>query len=158
MNNQLNWDAHVKELCKKYAQRLHLLRTIKPFVTQYELHNIYTSTIRSLADYCCQVFVRLSAKHTEQLRRLEKRAHRIIFGEAPFNCACDLDGYKKRRELLSMNTLTDILENTNHILHDRAPKRFANSNRLRNFACRTTTRQNSFFPYTTLLINNFPTR
>ena len=41
LNVKLKWDNHIESLCKKAAQRLHLLRNIKPFVNLRELHDIY---------------------------------------------------------------------------------------------------------------------
>ena len=153
VNSRINWDDHVNELCKKSAQRLHLLRTIKPFVEQQELHDVYTAVIRAQADYCCPVFVKLSSKLMERLRRIEKRAHRIIFADSHLTCSCEIDGFQRRRESLSVKLMEKILRNGDHILVSKAPTHLANSNRLSNFTCRTTTRQNTFFPYTTLIIN-----
>ena len=55
LNEKLTWDEHVKELCKKASQRLHVLRKVKPYLDQSELHTVYCSMIRSLFEYCCPV-------------------------------------------------------------------------------------------------------
>jgi gluconate kinase len=154
LNDRLKWDDHVNSLCKKLAQRLHLLRTIKPFVDLSELHNIYSTVVRSPADYCCQIFVKLNQKLAKRLKRLERRAHHIMFGECISNrCRCNLDGFEHRRTHLSINLMHKILGNKNHLLYPKMPNRLTHSKKLSNFMCRTSVRQNSFIPYTTLIIN-----
>ena len=155
LNDRLKWDDHIDALCKKSAQRLHLLRTIKPFVDQRELHDIYTAVVRSPADYCCQVFVKLNNKLTKRLQRLEKRAHHIIFGESILNkCSCNLDGFENRREHLSTNLMQKIFANKQHLVFRKMPNRLKHSNKLSNVICRTSVRQNTFIPYTALIMNH----
>ena len=154
LNDKLKWDEHIHSICKKFAQRLYLLRIIKSHVDVNELHNIYTAVVRAQADYCCQLFVKLNCKLSKRLERLERRAHHVIFGESIENkCSCNLDGFRRRRELLSMKLMSKIIEDVDHPLHKRMPPRLSHKNRLSNFMCRTSTRQNTFIPYTTLLIN-----
>ena len=154
LNDRLKWDDHVDFLCKKSAQRLHLLRALKPFVEQHELHDVYTAVVRAPADYCCPAFVKLSKKLEKRLQRVEKRAHRIIYGDdGDYKCNCCLDGFVKRREYLSMKLMQKVLKNEKHLLFPRMLKRLTHSNKLSNSSCRTSIRQNSFIPYTTLMIN-----
>ena len=152
LSEDLSWDLHIAALCTKACQRLHILRVLKPHTTQEELHQVYIATIRSVFDYCSQVFVHLPIKLTHKIRRIEKRAHRLIFGEEK-KCDCLLDGFVQRREKLSLDLFTAILSNSNHPLHNMLPAALSHKSRLASFQCRTKRRINSFFPHTTILYN-----
>ena len=151
-NSRLTWDDHIEMLCRKAYQRMHILRTLKPFTTKEEIHDVYLAIIRSMFDYCCPVFVSLPDKLRKRIRRVEVRAHRIIFGDR-LNCECNFDGLQRRREKLSLNLLDKILSNQEHLLHGRLPRSLSFGRRLANFPCRTNKRLHSFFPFTTLLHN-----
>lgn len=152
LSDDLKWDLHIAALCKKACQRLHILRVLKPHTTQDELHQVYIAIIRSIFDYCSQVFVHLPVKLTHKIRRIEKRAHRLIFGDEK-KCDCLLDGLEQRREKLSLNLFTATLSNSHHPLYNMLPGALRHKSRLASFQCRTKRRKNSFFPYTTILYN-----
>ena len=78
LNASLTWDDHIAVLYKKACQRLHLLRTLKPYIHKDELREVYISVIRSIFDYCCPAFVRIPGKLSKQIRSIEVRAHRLI--------------------------------------------------------------------------------
>ena len=141
-------------MCKRAGQRLHVLRKIKPFLHQDDIHIVYCAIIRSLFDYCCPVFAHLPVNLRNSLQRIEKRAHRLIYGnQKDIRCACDLDGYTRRREKICWKLFFQIIHNKDHLLHQRTPTPLPSSRRFCNFTCRTSKRQNSFFPYMTLLLN-----
>ena len=152
LNDKLTWDDHITAACRKASQRLHILRTIRPHVDSIELHQIYCALIRTIFEYCSPVFVKLPEKLNKKIRRVEKRAHRLIFGDT-VQCSCDLDGLVRRREDLSKRLFLKILFNKHHLLHDRLPSILKYSHRFSNFTCRTNKRQHSFFPFVTLLMN-----
>lgn len=152
VNDRLTWENHTTEVCRRACQRLHLLRIVKPHISQSELHEVYCALVRSLFDYCCPVFTKLPKKLTQRVQRIEKRAHRLIFGKN-ITCACDLDGFVKRRQNIAKKLFLNIQHNKQHLLHDQMPKRLPHSTRFSNFLCRTNKRQHSFFPYLTILLN-----
>lgn len=156
-NKNLTWDQHITAMNKKMCQRLHILRVLKNHVSRKELHQVYTAIIQSISDYCCPVFVNLPAKLTNKLKKVEKRAHRIIFGNER-NCTCNMDGFTQRRVKLSEDLFKKILDTEDHILRENMPRTLPVSGRLSNFTCRTNKRMHSFFPYLTMLTNGSVTR
>ena len=152
VNEQLSWSDHITTVCKRACQRLHVIRRIKPYMNQDELHETYSAFIRSIFDYCCPVFVYLPKFLCEYLRRVERRSHYIMYGKES-TCTCQLDGFKNRRENLSIKLFNNILTNKTHLLHYKAPRYLPHSIRFSNCTCRTDKRQHSFFPYVTLLMN-----
>ena len=79
MNEALTWEDHIATVVRRAGQRLHILRTIKPYISKDELHQVYTALIRSLCDYCCPVFVSLPLKLVKSIQKIEKRAHKIMY-------------------------------------------------------------------------------
>ena len=152
MNEGLTWDDHIASLEKRAGKRMYVLRIVKPFISKNELHQVYLALIRSLCDYCCQLFPHLPQKSVKRIQKIEKRAHKIIYGDAK-GCECALDGLVTRRQDLCKKLFLDILKNAEHPLHERMPNKLPHRNRFRNFACRTDTRLKSFFPYMSLLMN-----
>jgi len=153
LSDDLRWNKHIDHANKRASQRMHVLRMLKPHTNSKELHSVYEALIGPIFDYCCPAFGKLPQNLCGQIRRIQRRAHRIIFGDEAYKCDCTFDGLEKRREHLSHKLLCKILNNPHHILHARAPKRLVHTQKLSNFHCRTSKRQNSFFPYTTLLYN-----
>ena len=154
LSKDLQWDCHINEAIKRASRRLHLLRVLRPHTTTEELHIIYHTCVRSIFDYCCPAFCKLPTKLCYRIKSIEKRAHRIIFGDMAYShCSCKMDGLVTRREDLSLNLLHKILRNSHHILHNYVPTTLTHSRALSNIVCRTTKRQQTFFPYTTLLYN-----
>ena len=119
---------------------------------------IYMALIVSLFDYCCPVFIKLTKKLWLQITKVEKRAHRIIYGYSETaDCGCTCDGFVSRRDRLSLRLLHKIqYHGDQHILPHKAPKPMPHTRRsqLRTFACRTARRLDSFFPSVTMLHNS----
>jgi hypothetical protein len=153
LSDKLNWNAHVEDVTKRASQRLHILRTLKPHTTCMELHDIYNGSIGSLFEYCCPVFGKLPDNQRRLIGKVERRAHRIMFG-AHNMCNCPLDGYATRQRDLGMKLFIKALNDQSHTLHSKMPHHMTHSNYLSNFVCRTNKRQNTFFPYYTLKYNS----
>ena len=152
LNNKLTWHDHVDEMCKKASKRLRILRVLKPFTAPEELHQVYVTSIRSVFDYACTLFVGLDTGLSQILQRIDKRAHRIMH-DKDLLCTCNNDSLRRRREVLSLKLFHEILGTENHILRDNLPSALPSTNRLRSFHCRTVKRQRSFFPKCTILYN-----
>ena len=134
---------------------LHILRTLKPHTTCTELHEIYNGLIGSLFEYCCPVFAKLLENQRRLIGKVERRAHRIMFGaNNTCTCSCPLDGFATRHKDLSLKLFLKALTNPSHTLHSKMPHHMTHSKHLSNFVCRTFRRQNSFFPYYTLVYNS----
>ena len=153
LNSSLTWHDHVNEICKKASRRLRILRVLRPLTSSEELHQVYSTVVRSIFDYASALFVGLGTGLSKKLQRIDRRAHRIIFHENKRSCTCGDDCLSKRRETLSMVLFSKIILTDDHILRDCLPRTLQHSDRLSNFFCRTERRQRSFFPHLTLLWN-----
>ena len=152
LNHHLTWDDHVEYMCKKGGRRLHVLRTLRNFVSKEELHEVYIALIRSLLEYCSPAFIKLNTKLSKRLQRIENRAHRIIYGENK-TCECGRNNLEERRFSLGKRLLQTMLQYPQHILKSALPNVLPRSKKLSNYVCRTEKRKNSFLPYVTILFN-----
>ena len=76
--NKLRW---TKEITTKSSQRLYFIILLKRAgIDPYHLINIYTSIVRSILEYACQVwYTSLTKKQTKQIEYIHRRAMRVIF-------------------------------------------------------------------------------
>ena len=155
LTKDLRWDAYVEYITERANQRFHTLRILKRYLNPPELHLIYTAHIRSILEYASPVYVHLNAKLNNKLEKVDRRAHHLIFGNQPRNCKCPKkDCLKVRRENSSMVLFNKIVNDEEHLLHNKAPKRFRHKQNLfSSIYCRTNKRQRSFFPHATELYN-----
>lgn len=155
LTDKLKWDLHVKLMCKKACQRLHILRRLRQFVSLRENHEVYVSIVRSVLEYASPVFVGLNKTLSQKIQALDKRAHRIIYGSDRSNwqCQCDKDIMNQRRFLSSEKFLLHILGHPNHILYSRIPHKMNYTQLYSIPFCRTEKRRASFFPFIVAQLN-----
>lgn len=157
VDNKLKWNAHIAYVCNRVAQRLHIIRKLKPMLSYDELHLVYTSIIRSLIEYCSPVFVGLTRKLDERLRKVDRRAHRIMANfvpEAVRNpCDCTPMITTERRLAISKK-LFMFIESKDHILRSLLPQRLHYSNLISVPFASHNSYYNSFFPFMARYINS----
>ena len=77
----LKWQSHIDEITAKASQRLYFIILLnRAGVDSHHLVNIYTSLVRSVVEYACQVqHTSLTKQQTKQLESIQRRTIRIIF-------------------------------------------------------------------------------
>ena len=78
IHKNLDWKDHITETYAKANRQFYALRKIKKFLTMEETHKVYEATIRNTIEYACPVFVGLQTAQKKTLRRIFRRAHRIM--------------------------------------------------------------------------------
>ena len=124
-----------------------------------DLKLFYTSVIRSILEYCAQVWHgNLTKDQSRDLERIQKRAVRIIFPGLTYDEAllkCNLVTLESRREEMCLK-LIESMHDPNHKLHSLLPNKVedirdritrASGERLYNFKCRTERYKNSPIVY-----------
>jgi len=153
-NVRLDWSLHVKHISKLANQRLHLIRNLKTMISQHELHEVYVSVIRALLEYACPIFVGIKNKYSKELEKIDRRAHKIIFGLNNEECSCEKTMLAKRRNNVSKKLFLNIENTPDHVLHNRIPKHLKYTQHYQNTYCRTDRRQKSFFVRVPALLND----
>jgi hypothetical protein len=149
--NNLSWDIHVSHIVKRASSRLYALRLLKAAgLSTKNLLVIYTSLIRQLMEYACQVFNGgLTVSQTTKIDQVQRRAHNIICNT---NCKCDIfDDLLSRRLQLCKNLFMNSLSSEHPLFHI-APNHLP-SGRFAMPFCKTKTRLNSFYSSCILLYN-----
>ena len=152
VNENLKWNAHIDYICKKAAQRLHLLRKLKPLITEADLHTVYVTLIRSLLEYASPVFVGIAKHLSKRLDRIDKRAHRIIRNPFLNVCGCSSTTLCDRRLAAAVRLYQDI-ESKPHVLTQYLPPRLPTSKHISIPYASSNRYYNSFIPFIARHIN-----
>ena len=147
----LSWNTHVDNICKRANQRIYILKQIKRLLTnKNDLVKIYNAVILSVLEYCGPLFIGMTVTNKKKLEKIRKRSHRIICGS---ECECDsLAPLTSRRERQAIKLITQMMK-PEHILHHLVPSVLPHSSHLAMPYCRTTRRLKSFIPYCVELYN-----
>lgn len=78
IDDQLKWNKHNEEQCKKISKSIALLRKAKDFVSREELVKIYNSLVLPHFCYCSTIWHDNNKSHIDKLWKLQKRAARVI--------------------------------------------------------------------------------
>ena len=78
IDSKLTWDNHVKHLCKNLSYKVASLRRLSNTLNTTLLNTLYKSTIQPCIDYACSVWGNCSLKNRNLIRRIQKRAARIV--------------------------------------------------------------------------------
>ena len=150
-NDKLNWNTHFDRVTLTASRRMHLLRMLKPHITDHQLRTVYNACILSVLMYGSPLFSCLSARNLAKIEKVRKRSHRIICG---VDCQCSrLSGIQDTRTKIALKFLRKCHLN-NHPLNHLVPTQFFHSQRYQLPHCNTTRFLNSFFPFTCALSNS----
>ena len=81
LDNKLNFDPHISDLCKKAATQLNVLKRLKQFIGFEERKILVQSFVYSNFNYCPLVWHFLSAKSLQKVERIQERALRFLFND-----------------------------------------------------------------------------
>ena len=78
IDQDLTYEIHIDELCKKLSKRLGLLRHISPYLKQSQRMVFYLAVIKPLLMYLSSIWSSCTKDILERALRMQKRAARII--------------------------------------------------------------------------------
>lgn len=146
LNGKLTWDHHIDYVRVKASQRLHIIRKLKMLISTDRLHDVYSALIRSLLEYASPVFVGLSRRNNDILRRIDRRAHRIIYSGSA-ECSKCATSIEDRRVRQAVGLFRQVESDSQHILADLLPRKLPKSGHY-DFPCvRTDKYARSFLPF-----------
>lgn len=141
------WKAQISNILSLASQRLHVIRTLKAYVSRPELLLVYHAIITSLLMYASPAYGQLPATLLAKLERFQSRAHRLVCESS----SCDCSG---KLEVAAVNLLQRAEIHDNHPLHKYVPGRLPATGKLRLPYCKTTRRLNSFLIWSAILTNS----
>jgi len=83
-------DVHITAMLYKESKRIHFLKQLRRVgMSTADLLTYYNSVIWSVLEYACPVWhTSLTAGQSQDIERLQKRAHRCILGQVSYTEAC----------------------------------------------------------------------
>ena len=84
IDNQLDFDEHVTNLCKKASQKLQALTRIAPFIATNKLRILMKAFMESQFSYCPLIWMFHSRKLNNRINGIHERALRVAFAD---NCS-----------------------------------------------------------------------
>ena len=82
INNKLNFDDHVSEICKKASLKLHALSRISHFVGSDKLRVVMKAFIESQFSYCPLIWMFHSRTLNRRINSLHERALRLVYKDS----------------------------------------------------------------------------
>ena len=82
LDQDLSFDDHLEDLCKKLSKRIGLLKRIKNCLPIEERLNFYTAIIKPVMMYGSSVWTLTSKSNLESVLKLQKRAARTILDKS----------------------------------------------------------------------------
>ena len=150
-DSSLSWRTHFDHLLKVCAQRLYVVRILKPFLSADLLCLVYNSILVSILLYAAPLFVSLPQNISQKLEKFNRRAHRLICGK---ECNCNrFPSFSSQRVARAKNFFAKCETIVAHPLHPFVPQRMRFSGHFRVPYVRSSQRLNSFFPFMCILLN-----
>ena len=112
-NNQLTWSDHISYIVAKASKRIYCITQLtRCSVNPKNIITVYCSIIRSVLEYCCQVWhPGITKQQSNEIEFVQKRCLKIIFPTLSYNSALQISGLQKlsdRRERLVVELFHQI--------------------------------------------------
>ena len=79
IDNKLNFNGHISNLCKKANQKLHALARVSRFICKDKLRILMKAFIESQFEYCPLIWMFHSRALNTRINRLHERALRLVY-------------------------------------------------------------------------------
>ena len=81
LDNKLNFDTHISNLCKKAAAQLNVLKRLRSFIGFEQKKVLVQSFVYSNFNYCPLVWYFSSMKSLQKIEKLQERALRSLYND-----------------------------------------------------------------------------
>ena len=81
IDNSLNFEAHIKELCRKINQKVHAFGRLRPFLGKQMSKLLLNSVAMSNFSYFSLIWLFCSKGANNESNRTHKRALRTLYGD-----------------------------------------------------------------------------
>ena len=150
-DSALSWKVHFDNLLRVCAQRLYVIRILKPVLSSDLLCQVYNSIVVSVFLYAAPLFVTLPQNISQKLEKFNRRAHRLICGS---DCDCiRFPSLSSQRITRARHFFVKCDSIVAHPLHSLVPHRMYYSGHFRIPHVRSSRRLNSFIPFMCMLLN-----
>ena len=81
INNNLNFDYHVNQLCKNASQKLHALIRTSKYIAINTRRMLMKAFVSSKLSYCSLILMFYSRKMEHKIKNIYKRALKLVYEE-----------------------------------------------------------------------------
>ena len=81
IDHKLNFDLHIKMLCKKASQKLNALSRISPYINEKQAKLLVNAFVKSQFNYCPLIWMFCSRKSNRKINTIHERSLRLIFND-----------------------------------------------------------------------------
>ena len=81
IDNRLTFSNHIKNLCKKIANKLNALTRIVPYLNHNQVRLLYNSFFKGQLSYCPLIWTFCSMRSNHLINKLQERALRITYND-----------------------------------------------------------------------------
>ena len=78
IDQNMNWECHIQNICKKIASALGAIKRIRHLIPFNILINVYDALVQPHFNYCSVVWGNCGSGLSEKLQKLQNRAARIL--------------------------------------------------------------------------------
>ena len=166
IDQQLNFNQHISNLCKKAATQLNILKRIGQNLNQTNRLTVFHSFVLSNFNFCPMSWHFCSEANTKKMEKLQERALRFVYSD--YNSSYDDMLTKINLPTLKLRRIKSMAIETFKIFHDMSPPVLSNlivkknsvisfrySNILQIPSVRTTTAGKNSFRYAAPVLWNF---
>ena len=90
IDQNLNFNCHIKYLVKKISPKIGILHRLRQFLPPDVLNIVYKTTIQPIFDYCITVWGNSTKQNIKTLQILQNPAARAVLGNFDFNSSVSL--------------------------------------------------------------------
>ena len=171
IRNDLTWNSHINTVVEKSTKLVNIMRSVQHRLQRSTLETIYTSFIRPILEYGDIVWSNCTQTEEQLLESVQLDAARVVTGAMKGTSNTQLyietgwESLHQRREKRKLVQLYKIIndqapqylkDSLPQVVRNRTSYNFRNQHNLTPFRTRTSSHNNSFFPYTTRLWNQLP--
>ena len=139
INEFLNWNIHITDICKRLAKNIGLLFKLKYLLPKNVLFMIYNSLVLPYLNYCNNIWGNTYKSHLSKMYILQKKAVRIITKSHVQSPSAPL--FKELQilsiyDLITLNTLIFMYSINANILPDKFSNMFVSNSNIHNYFTR----------------------
>ena len=117
IDNSLEFDAHIKELCWKVNQKVHAFGKLRPFLGEQKAKLLFNPVIMSNCSYCPLIWLFCGKGANNEISRTHKLSLRALCGdyESTFEELLDKDKSMTIHRMSLQGLMAEIYKAINHL-------------------------------------------
>ena len=159
IDQNLSWNVHVNNLCKKIAAGIGVIKRSRAFVPFDTLQYMYSSLVQPHFDYCSEIWGCCNKTLSTKLQKLQNRAARILLRasyDTNSDSLIDKLGWRKLDKQRLINKATMVYKSLNGLAPNYLRSKFTYRSNVSSYSLRGTNDNLTIpLPHTNFMKNSF---